>query len=137
MIVRKDEMRASKAMQHRVNSTENLEVLYNTETEEVLGDQVTEGVRIINNVSGEKKDIAVDGFFVAIGHTPNTQIFKEYIDLDEVGYIKNIAGTAKTNVAGVFVAGDAADSVYRQAITAAGTGCMAALDAERYLADME
>lgn len=137
MIVRKDQMRASKAMQHRVNSTENLEVLYNTETEEVLGDQVCEGVRVINNVSGEKKDIKVDGFFVAIGHTPNTDIFKDYLDLNEVGYINNIAGTAKTNVEGVFVAGDAADSVYRQAITAAGTGCMAALDAERYLAEME
>lgn len=137
MIVRKDVMRASKAMQHRVNSTPNLEVLYNTETEEVLGDQVCEGVRVVNNVTGEKKDITVDGFFVAIGHTPNTEIFKQYIDLDEVGYIKNIPGTSKTNVAGVFVAGDAADSVYRQAVTAAGTGCMAALDAERYLAEME
>lgn len=137
MIVRKDVMRASKAMQHRVNSTPNLEVLYNTETEEVLGDQVCEGVRVLNNVTGEKKDITVDGFFVAIGHTPNTEIFKQYIDLDEVGYIKNIPGTSKTNVAGVFVAGDAADSVYRQAVTAAGTGCMAALDAERYLAEME
>ncbi len=137
MIVRKDVMRASKAMQHRVNSTPNLEVLYNTETEEVLGQDVTEGVRVVNNVTGDKKDIAVDGFFVAIGHKPNTDIFKEYIDLDEVGYIKNIPGTSKTNVPGVFVAGDAADSVYRQAITAAGTGCMAALDAERYLAEME
>lgn len=137
MIVRKDVMRASKAMQHRVNSTPNLEVLYTTETEEVLGQDVCEGVRVVNNVTGEKKDIDVDGFFVAIGHKPNTDIFKEYIDLDEVGYIKNIPGTSKTNVPGVFVAGDAADSVYRQAITAAGTGCMAALDAERYLAEME
>ncbi|MFT4753085.1 MAG: thioredoxin reductase (NADPH) [Salibacteraceae bacterium] len=137
MIVRKDEMRASKAMQHRVNSTPNLEVLYNMETEEVLGDQVCEGVRLVNNVSGEKKDIKVDGFFVAIGHNPNTDIFKEYIDLDPVGYIKNIPGTSKTNISGVFVAGDAADSVYRQAVTAAGTGCMAALDAERYLSEME
>ncbi|MGB0805072.1 MAG: thioredoxin-disulfide reductase [Salibacteraceae bacterium] len=137
MIVRKDVMRASKAMQHRVNSTKNIEVLYNTETDEVLGDQVCEGVRVINNVTGDKKDIAVDGFFVAIGHNPNTDIFKEYIELDEVGYVKNIPGSSKTNVEGVFVAGDAADSVYRQAITAAGTGCMAALDAERYLAEME
>ena len=137
MIVRKDQMRASKAMQHRVNSTPNLEVLYNTETEEVLGDQVCEGVRVVNNVTGEKKEISVHGFFVAIGHKPNTDIFKEYIELDEVGYIKNTPGSSKTNVEGVFVAGDAADSVYRQAITAAGTGCMAALDAERYLAEME
>ncbi len=135
MIVRKDAMRASKAMQHRVNSTPNLEVLYNTETDEVLGQDVCEGVRVVNNVTGEKRDISVDGFFVAIGHNPNTEIFKDYIDLDEVGYIKNIPGTSRTNVDGVYVAGDAADSVYRQAITAAGTGCMAALDAEKYLAE--
>ena len=137
MLVRKDKMRASKAMQHRVNNTKNLEVLYNTETVEVLGDTVVEGVRVRNNVSGEQNDIKADGFFVAIGHTPNTDIFKEYLELDEVGYIKNIPGSSKTNIEGVFVAGDAADKVYRQAITAAGSGCMAALDAERYLAAME
>ncbi len=137
MLVRKDKMRASKAMQHRVNATENLEVLYNTETVEVLGQDVVEGVKTKNNVTGEEKDIKVDGFFVAIGHKPNTDIFKEYIDTDEVGYIKNVPGTSKTNVEGVFVAGDAADKTYRQAITAAGSGCMAALDAERYLAAME
>ena len=137
MVVRKDKMRASKAMQHRVNSTENLEVLYNTETDEVLGESVVEGVRVKNNVTGEKKDLKVDGFFVAIGHKPNTDIFKDYINVDEVGYIQNVPGSSKTNVEGVFVAGDAADKTYRQAITAAGTGCMAALDAERYLAEME
>lgn len=137
MIVRKDKMRASKAMQHRVNSTENLEVLYNTETEEVLGESVVEGVRVKNNITGETRDIVVDGFFVAIGHKPNTEIFKEYLDLDEVGYIQNEKGTGKTNVEGVFVAGDCADKTYRQAITAAGSGCMAALDAERYLAAQE
>lgn len=137
MLVRKDKMRASKAMQHRVNSTENLEVLYNTETVEVLGQDVVEGVRTKNNVTGEENDIKADGFFVAIGHKPNTDIFKDYIDVDEVGYIQNVPGSSKTNVAGVFVAGDAADKTYRQAITAAGSGCMAALDAERYLAAME
>lgn len=137
MIVRKTEMRASKAMQHRVQSIKNIEVLYNTQTQEVLGDQVCEGVRVENSITGEKRDLAVDGFFVAIGHRPNTDVFKAYIDLDEVGYINNIPGTSKTNVDGVFVAGDAADRIYRQAITAAGTGCMAALDAERYLAQME
>ena len=137
MLVRKDKMRASKAMQHRVNNTKNLEVLYNTETVEVLGDTVVEGVRVKNNETGEVKDIVADGFFVAIGHTPNTEIFKDYLELDEVGYIKNIPGTSKTKIEGVFVAGDAADKTYRQAITAAGTGCMAALDAERYLASME
>jgi thioredoxin reductase (NADPH) len=137
MLVRKDKMRASKAMQHRVNNTKNLEVLYNTETVEVLGDTVVEGVRVKNNQTGEVKDIVADGFFVAIGHTPNTDIFKDFLELDEVGYIKNIPGSSKTNIEGVFVAGDAADKTYRQAITAAGTGCMAALDAERYLASME
>lgn len=137
MVVRKDKMRASKAMQHRVNSTENLEVLYNTETDEVLGESVVEGVRVKNNITGETKDLEVDGFFVAIGHNPNTEIFKEYLELDEVGYIQNEKGSGKTNVEGVFVAGDCADKTYRQAITAAGSGCMAALDAERYLAEKE
>lgn len=137
MIVRKDHMKASKAMQHRVENTPNIEVLWNTETDEVLGDQVCEGVRVLNNQTGEKREIAIEGFFVAIGHNPNTEIFKDYITTDEVGYIENIPGSSKTNVEGVFVAGDAADKTYRQAITAAGSGCMAALDAERYLAEME
>lgn len=137
MIVRRDEMRASKAMQHRVNNIDNIVIHYNTETVEVLGDQTVEGVKVINNVTNEESVLPVTGFFVAIGHKPNTDIFKDYIDMDETGYIKNIPGTSKTNVEGVFVAGDAADHVYRQAITAAGTGCMAALDAERYLAEKE
>ena len=138
MIVRKDEFRASKIMAERVRKTENISILYNTETDEVLGDgQVVTGVRVKNNVTGVLTEIPATGFFVAIGHKPNTDIFKDYLDLDETGYIKNIPGTAKTNVPGVFVGGDAADHVYRQAITAAGTGCMAALDAERYLAAKE
>lgn len=136
MLVRKDEFRASKIMADRVKNTPNIEILFNTETEEVLGDNngVT-GARVKNVVTGEVKDIPCTGFFVAIGHKPNTDIFADFIDLDEVGYIKYAQpGTSKTNVPGVFVAGDAADKNYRQAITAAGTGCMAALDAERYLA---
>ena len=138
MVVRRDEFRASKIMAERVKKTENITIMYNTETEEVLGDgQVVTGVRLKNNVSGELTEIAATGFFVAIGHKPNTDIFKDYIELDETGYIKNIPGTSKTNVPGVFVGGDAADHVYRQAITAAGTGCMAALDAERYLASKD
>lgn len=135
MLVRKDEFRASKIMAERVKNTPNIEILFNTETVEVLGDQVVEGVKVKNNVTGEERIIPATGFFVAIGHQPNTEIFKEYIDLDETGYINYAEpGTSKTNVPGVFVAGDAADKNYRQAITAAGTGCMAALDAERYLA---
>ena len=130
-------MRASKAMQHRINSLENIEVMYNHETVEVLGDEGVTGVRVINNQTQETKDLAVTGFFVAIGHKPNTDIFKGWLDLDDTGYIKNVPGTSKTNVEGVFVSGDAADHVYRQAVTAAGTGCMAALDAERYLAAKE
>ena len=119
----------------RVKNTENIEIMYHTEAEEVLGDgQVVTGVRVFNNQTGEKQDIPATGFFVAIGHTPNTAIFKDYLDMDETGYIINVPETAKTNVEGVFVSGDAADHVYRQAVTAAGTGCMAALDAERYLA---
>lgn len=138
MLVRSEQFRASKIMEERVRKTANITILHNTETEEVLGDgQVVTGVRIKNRVTGELSEIAATGFFVAIGHKPNTDIFKDYLDLDETGYIKNIPGTAKTNVAGVFVGGDAADHVYRQAITAAGTGCMAALDAERYLAAKE
>lgn len=135
MLVRRDEFRASQIMQARVKNTPNIEILYNTDTDEVLGDgQVVTGVRVKNNVTGNIHEIPATGFFVAIGHKPNTDIFKDYINLDATGYIINEPGTAKTNIDGVFVSGDAADHVYRQAITAAGTGCMAALDAERYLA---
>jgi len=135
MLVRRDEFRASKIMQERVKNTKNIEILYNTNTEEVLGDgQVVTGVRVKNNITGEIKEIPATGFFVAIGHKPNTDIFKGFLKLDETGYIINVPGTSKTNIEGVFVSGDAADHVYRQAVTAAGTGCMAALDAERYLA---
>ena len=122
-------------MEARVRNTENIEILFNMNTDEVLGDgQVVTGVRAKNNVTEEVVEIPATGFFVAIGHKPNTNIFKDYLDLDETGYIINVLGTAKTNIEGVFVSGDAADHVYRQAVTAAGTGCMAALDAERYLA---
>jgi len=135
MLVRRDEFRASKIMAKRVENTENIDILFNTETDEVLGDgQVVTGVRVFNNKTNEKQDIPATGFFVAIGHKPNTDIFKDFLDLDETGYIINVPGTSKTNIEGVFVSGDAADHVYRQAVTAAGTGCMAALDAERYLA---
>ena len=139
MLVRRDEFRASKIMAERVKNTPNIEILFNTETKEVLGDgNVVSGVRVFNNQTNEEKEIPCTGFFVAIGHKPNTDIFKEYINMDETGYIKyEQPGTTKTNVLGVFVAGDAADKNYRQAITAAGTGCMAALDAERYLAAKE
>ncbi len=134
MLVRRDEFRASKAMQHRVENTPNIEVLFNTETVEVLGDQTVTGVKIKNNVSNEESSLDVTGFFVAIGHTPNTEIFKDWLEMDETGYLKVTPGSTKTNVDGVFASGDAADKIYRQAVTAAGTGCMAALDAERYLA---
>ncbi len=137
MLVRRDEMRASKAMQHRVNNTENLEVFYNTELDDVLGDTVVDGVRVVNNVSGEKTEIEVTGVFIAIGHKPNTDLFKGVIDMDETGYIITKGKSTKTNVPGVFAAGDVQDKEYRQAVTAAGTGCMAALDAERYLAALE
>lgn len=138
MLVRSDKFRASKIMAERVQKTENIEILMHTETEEVLGDgQVVTGVKVKNRATGETKEIPATGFFVAIGHKPNTDIFADYITLDETGYIVNVPGSSKTNVPGVFVAGDAADYVYRQAITAAGTGCMAALDAERYLAAKE
>lgn len=138
MLVRSEKFRASKIMEARVRKTENIEILLNTETVEVLGDgQLVLGVRALNKTTQETFDIPATGFFLAIGHKPNTDIFKDYLDLDETGYIKNIPGTAKTNVPGVFVGGDAADHVYRQAVTAAGTGCMAALDAERYLAAQE
>lgn len=137
MLVRKDYMRASKAMQHRVNSTKNLEVLYNTEVDEVLGDQVVEGLRIVNNQTGEKKEISITGLFIAIGHKPNTDIFKGQLDMDETGYLITQGKSTKTNKPGVFASGDVQDKEYRQAVTAAGTGCMAALDAERYLAAVE
>lgn len=137
MLVRRDEMRASVIMQKRVKSRENIEILWNTEVEEVLGAEEVEGVRVINNQTGEKRELKVQGFFVAIGHQPNTDIFKDYLEMDESGYIKTIPGTSKTNVEGVFATGDAQDNVYRQAVTAAGTGCMGALDAERFLAAKE
>jgi thioredoxin reductase (NADPH) len=133
MLVRRDEMRASKAMQHRVAKTENIEVLFNTEVDEVLGEQVVEGVRVVNNQSGDKKEIPVTGMFVAIGHTPNTTIFNGVLDMDNSGYLITEGKSTKTNLPGVFAAGDVQDKEYRQAVTAAGTGCMAALDAERYL----
>jgi thioredoxin reductase (NADPH) len=133
MIVRKGEMRASKVMQDRVVNTHNITIYWNSETDEVLGDKKVEGVRIKNVQSGEKKTIPVSAFFVAIGHHPNSDIFKGFIDMDEAGYIKTIPGTSKTNIEGVFASGDVQDKIYRQAVTAAGSGCMAALDAERYL----
>ena len=138
MLVSRDEFRASKIMANRVKNTENIEILFNTETDEVLGDgQVVTGARVINNKTNAVSEIPATGFFVAIGHKPNTDIFKEFLNLDETGYIINTPGSSKTNIEGVFVSGDAADHVYRQAVTAAGTGCMAALDAERYLASKE
>ena len=138
MLVRSDKFRASRIMEERVRKTENIEILLNTETEEVLGDgNVVTGVKAKDRASGEITEIPATGFFVAIGHKPNTDIFADYLELDETGYVINQSGSTKTNVPGVFVAGDAADHVYRQAITAAGTGCMAALDAERYLAAKE
>jgi len=138
LLVRRDEMRASKIMQQRVEKTTNVQIHWNTETDEILGDDsgVT-GVRVLNNKTGEKTIIPIQGFFLAIGHQPNTGIFKKYLDMDETGYIKVVPGTTKTNVEGVFAVGDAADKVYRQAITAAGTGCMGALDAEKFLVAKE
>ncbi|WP_347173904.1 thioredoxin-disulfide reductase [Polaribacter uvawellassae] len=137
MLVRKDFMRASKAMQHRVNKTENIEVLYNSELDEVLGDNVVEGVRVVNNQTKEKHTIDVTGVFIAIGHKPNSDLFKGVLDMDEVGYLITKGKSTKTNLPGVFAAGDIQDKEYRQAVTAAGTGCMAALDAERYLGALE
>jgi thioredoxin reductase (NADPH) len=138
MLVRREEFRASKAMMHRVLHTHNIEVLYNTETLEIVGDeQVVTGVRVINNKKNEEKTLDVTGFFVAIGHHPNTEIFKGWIHMDETGYIITKPGSSETNVEGVFACGDAQDRIYRQAVTAAGTGCMAAIDAERYLAGKE
>ena len=135
MFIRKGEMRASKVMQSRVLNTANIKVYWNTETDEILGDKSVTGVRIRNNQSGETKDIPVNGFFVAIGHQPNSDIFKGFLDMDDAGYLKTVPGTSKTNVEGVFASGDVQDKIYRQAVTAAGSGCMAALDAERYLSE--
>ena len=137
MLVRKDEMKASKAMQHRVNNTPNITVKYNTEVDEVLGEQVVEGLRMLNNQTGQKEEIEITGLFIAIGHKPNTDIFKGQITMDDSGYIKTEGKSTKTNKPGVFASGDVQDKEYRQAITAAGTGCMAALDAERYLVGIE
>jgi thioredoxin reductase (NADPH) len=137
MLVRRDEMRASKAMQHRVRNTANLEILFNTELDEVLGDTVVEGVRVVNNQTNEKNEIDVTGVFIAIGHKPNTELFKDILDMDETGYLITEGKSTKTKIPGVFAAGDVQDKEYRQAVTAAGTGCMAALDAERYLAALE
>jgi thioredoxin reductase (NADPH) len=133
MIVRKDQMRASKVMQDRVLNTPNIKVYFNAETDEILGEKTVQAVRIKNNVTKELQEIPVSAFFVAIGHKPNSDIFKDYLTMDETGYITTIPGTTKTNVEGVFAAGDVQDKNYRQAVTAAGSGCMAALDAERYL----
>jgi len=137
MLIRKDHMRASKAMQHRVNSLDNIEIRYNTEVDTVLGDQVVEGLRIVNNLTGEKEDIAITGLFIAIGHTPNTDIFKGQLEMDDTGYLITYGKSTKTSKPGVFASGDVQDKEYRQAVTAAGTGCMAALDAERYLATVD
>ncbi|MEY4106019.1 MAG: hypothetical protein RL181_361, partial [Bacteroidota bacterium] len=135
LLVRRDQLRASKIMQERILKTQNIVVHWNTEVEEILGDEQVEGIRVVNRVSGEKTEIPVKGFFTAIGHQPNTDIFQGWLELDETGYIRTIPGSSHTGVEGVFASGDAQDKVYRQAITAAGTGCMAALDAERYLAE--
>jgi thioredoxin reductase (NADPH) len=137
LLVRKGAMRASKAMQRRVNNTPNLEVKYHTEVDEVLGNQVVEGLRIVNTQTGEKEELKITGLFIAIGHTPNTVLFKGQLTMDDTGYIKTENKSTKTNKPGVFACGDAQDKVYRQAVTAAGTGCMAALDAERYLTSVE
>jgi thioredoxin reductase (NADPH) len=134
MIVRKDQMRASKVMQDRVLNTANIKVYWNSITDEILGEKKVEAVRLLNTATNQKLEIPVSGFFVAIGHEPNSGIFKDFITMDETGYIQTVAGTTKTNIPGVFAAGDVQDKNYRQAVTAAGSGCMAALDAERYLA---
>lgn len=135
LLVRRDVLRASKIMQERVAKTANIVVHWNTEAQEILGDEAVEGVRVVNNKTGLVSEIPVKGFFVAIGHQPNTGVFKGWLDMDETGYLITKSGTSLTNIPGVFASGDAQDKVYRQAVTAAGTGCMAALDAERYLAE--
>ncbi len=134
MLVRKSEMRASKAMQHRVENTANIEILYNHSTLEILGEQTVSGVKVLDSSTNQEKVLDVTGFFVAIGHEPNSQVFKPYLEMDENGYIITVPGSTRTNVEGVFACGDVQDHIYRQAVTAAGSGCMAALDAERYLA---
>lgn len=136
MLVRKDHFRASKIMQDRVEETANIEIHWNTEVLEVLGDTAVKGIRIKNNITNEEKEIAITGFFVAIGHQPNTAIFKGILDMDQQEYLITKSGSTKTNIAGVFAAGDVQDKTYRQAVTAAGSGCMAALDAERYLSEI-
>ncbi|MGB8193469.1 MAG: thioredoxin-disulfide reductase [Chitinophagaceae bacterium] len=133
MLIRKGEMRASKVMQERVKKTSNIKIYWHTETDEIVGEHKVEGVRIRNNQSGEAQTIPVSGFFVAIGHQPNSEIFKGWLEMDEAGYIKTIPGSSRTNIEGIFACGDVQDKIYRQAVTAAGSGCMAALDAERYL----
>ncbi len=133
MLIRKDQMRASKVMQDRVKNTSNIKIYWNTETEEILGDKKVEAMRIRNNKTNQTQEISIQGFFVAIGHQPNSDIFKGYVEMDEAGYLLTVPGTTKTNIEGVFAAGDVQDKNYRQAVTAAGSGCMAALDAERYL----
>jgi len=137
LIVRREEMRASKIMQKRVERVANIEILWNSETEDILGDEEVTGMRIKNRLSGESTDYDVKGFFVAIGHKPNTDVFVGQIDLDDQGYVNTMAGGTKTNIEGVFACGDVQDTIYRQAVTAAGTGCMAALDAERYLSEAQ
>src|SRR5699024_6378787 len=137
MLIRRDEMRASKAMQHRVEKLDNIDIRYNTEAKEVIGDHVVEGLKVINNQTNETEEISITGFFLAIGHKPNTDIFKGQIDMDETGYILTKGKSTKTNLPGVFASGDVQDNEYRQAVTASGTGCMAALDAERYLASID
>lgn len=137
MLVRKDYMKASKAMQHRVENTENITVMFNSETDEILGDKAVEGVRVKNNLTGKTSQISCTGFFVAIGHKPNSDLFINQLDMDETGYLITKADSTQTNIKGVFAAGDIQDKIYRQAVTAAGSGCMAALEAERYLAELE
>lgn len=137
MLIRKDHMRASKAMQHRIKNLPNIDIRFNTEVDEILGEQVVEGLRMVNNLTGEKEEIAITGFFVAIGHKPNTDIFKGQLEMDATGYLITKGKSTRTNKPGVFASGDVQDKEYRQAVTAAGTGCMAALDAERYLATVE
>lgn len=135
MLVRRDEFRASNIMAQRVKDAKNIEILYHHEVKEVLGEKAVEGALVFNNQTGEERTLDITGFFVAIGHKPNTDIFKGWLDMDDTGYLKINPGTSKTKIPGVFASGDAADKVYRQAVTAAGTGCMAALDAERYLTE--
>ena len=137
LIVRRGEMRASKIMQERVEAIKNVEILWNTETEDILGDDEVTGMRLKNNKSNELTDYEISGFFVAIGHQPNTAVFEGQIDMDNQGYVETAPGTTKTNIGGVFACGDVQDTIYRQAVTAAGTGCMAALDAERLLQGLE